>query len=52
MDGALIADYTFAGSTTDATDYAGHANGAGFQFRKDRFGKSNKAVVFDRLSDF
>ena len=52
VDGALIADYTFAGSTTDATDYKNHANGAGFQFGKDRFGKSNKAVVFDGVSDF
>ncbi|MBK9256792.1 MAG: hypothetical protein IPM42_14995 [Saprospiraceae bacterium] len=47
----LVADYSFAGNLYDATEYNNHANGNA-KSTKDRFGKVNKARVFDGTSSY
>ena len=46
----LVADYGFNGSGKDASVYANPATISGVQFGKDRFNRSNHALVFDGAS--
>jgi hypothetical protein len=47
----LVADYTFDNTRNDASAYKNNAYGNALS-TKDRFGKSNKAVVFDGKSTY
>ena len=45
--GSLVAEYKFNGNGQDATPYLNHANLGKATLEKDRFNKSNKAVLLD-----
>lgn len=47
IGGSLVAEYKFNGNGEDATPYSNHANLGKATLDKDRFNKSNKAVVLD-----
>ena len=50
FDDGMVANYGFAGSFSDSTDFANGAKGTDAKFTTDRFGFGSHAVAFDGVS--
>ncbi len=51
INSELVADYPFSGNTDDVTKFHNNAHNTGAQLGNDRFGKANKAYVFNGTSN-